>query len=42
MLNVLIGWSARNSFLVLRVTLFVTLAGIYAVQRPSIDALPNL
>ncbi|MDP1982693.1 MAG: efflux RND transporter permease subunit [Sulfuritalea sp.] len=42
MLNALIGWSARNSFLVLLATLFVTLAGIYAVLRTPIDALPDL
>ncbi|MCM2307180.1 MAG: CusA/CzcA family heavy metal efflux RND transporter [Sulfuritalea sp.] len=42
MLNALIGWSARNAFLVLLATLFVTLAGIYAVLRTPIDALPDL
>ncbi|MCM2287419.1 MAG: CusA/CzcA family heavy metal efflux RND transporter, partial [Sulfuritalea sp.] len=42
MLNKLIDWSARNTFLVLLVTLFVTLAGIYAVLRTPIDALPDL
>jgi Cu(I)/Ag(I) efflux system membrane protein CusA/SilA len=42
MLNALIGWSARNSFLVLLATLFVILAGIYAVLRTPIDALPDL
>ena len=42
MLNALIDWSARNKFLVLLATLFVTLAGIYAVLRTPIDALPDL
>ncbi len=42
MLNALIDWSARNRFLVLLSTLFVTLAGIYAVLRTPIDALPDL
>ncbi len=42
MLSKLIDWSARNTFLVLLVTLFVTLAGIYAVLRTPIDALPDL
>ena len=38
----LIEWSARNAFLVLLATLFVTLAGIYAVIRTPLDALPDL
>jgi Cu(I)/Ag(I) efflux system membrane protein CusA/SilA len=42
MLRALIDWSARNKFLVLLVTLFITLAGIYAVLRTPIDALPDL
>ncbi|MCX7148569.1 MAG: efflux RND transporter permease subunit [Rhodocyclales bacterium] len=42
MLSNVIDWSARNRFLVLLATLFVTLAGIYAVLRTPIDALPDL
>ncbi len=42
MLAHIIDGSARNRFLVLFVTLFVTLAGIYAVLRTPIDALPDL
>ena len=42
MLSALIDWSARNKFLVLLATLFVTLAGIHAVLRTPIDALPDL
>jgi Cu(I)/Ag(I) efflux system membrane protein CusA/SilA len=42
MLANIIEWSGRNRFLVLLATLFVTLAGIYAVLRTPIDALPDL
>jgi Cu(I)/Ag(I) efflux system membrane protein CusA/SilA len=42
MLNALIEWSARNKFLVVLATLFVTLAGIYAVVKTPLDALPDL
>ncbi|MDO8788444.1 MAG: efflux RND transporter permease subunit [Sulfuritalea sp.] len=42
MLSNVIDWSARNRFLVLLATLFVVLAGIYAVLRTPIDALPDL
>ena len=42
MLAKIIGWSARNIFLVLLATLFVTLAGIYAVFKTPLDALPDL
>ena len=42
MLAKIIDWSGRNRFLVLLATLFVTLAGIYAVLRTPIDALPDL
>ncbi|MDD5300322.1 MAG: CusA/CzcA family heavy metal efflux RND transporter [Gallionella sp.] len=42
MLNTIIGWSARNRFLVLLATLFITLAGIYAVVKTPLDALPDL
>ena len=42
MLANIIGWSGRNRFLVLFATLFITIAGIYAVLRTPIDALPNL
>jgi Cu(I)/Ag(I) efflux system membrane protein CusA/SilA len=42
MLNALIAWSARNKFLVVLATLFVTLAGIYAVVKTPLDALPDL
>jgi copper/silver efflux system protein len=38
----LIRWSARNVFLVGFATIFVTLAGIYAVSRVPLDAIPDL
>jgi Cu(I)/Ag(I) efflux system membrane protein CusA/SilA len=42
MLNNIIDWSARNRFLVILATLFITLAGIYAVIKTPLDALPDL
>ncbi|BBI99825.1 cation efflux system protein [Ferrigenium kumadai] len=42
MLSKLIEWSARNRFLVLLATLFITLAGIYALMKTPLDALPDL
>ncbi|MFZ2524835.1 MAG: efflux RND transporter permease subunit, partial [Candidatus Ferrigenium altingense] len=42
MLTAIIDWSARNRFLVILATLFVTLAGIYAVVKTPLDALPDL
>jgi len=42
MIAALIRWSARNIFLVGLATVFVTLAGIYAVSRVPLDAIPDL
>ena len=42
MIAALIRWSARNVFLVGLATVFVTLAGIYAVSRVPLDAIPDL
>jgi Cu(I)/Ag(I) efflux system membrane protein CusA/SilA len=42
MIAAVIRWSARNIFLVGFATLFVTLAGIYAVSRVPLDAIPDL
>ena len=42
MLNNIIDWSAHNRFLVILATLFITLAGIYAVVKTPLDALPDL
>ena len=38
----LIRWSARNPFLIGFAALFVTLAGLYAVARVPLDAIPDL
>jgi Cu(I)/Ag(I) efflux system membrane protein CusA/SilA len=42
MLAHIIDWSGRNRFLVLLATLFIVMAGIFAVLRTPIDALPDL
>jgi Cu(I)/Ag(I) efflux system membrane protein CusA/SilA len=42
MLNALIEWSARNRFLVILATVFVVIAGVYAVVKTPLDALPDL
>src|SRR5438067_4539921 len=42
MIAALIRWSARNVFLIGIATIFVTLAGIYAVSRVPLDAIPDL
>jgi Cu(I)/Ag(I) efflux system membrane protein CusA/SilA len=42
MLGRIIEWSARNLFLVILAAVFVTAAGIYAVVRTPLDALPDL
>ncbi|MFZ2853807.1 MAG: efflux RND transporter permease subunit [Rhodocyclaceae bacterium] len=42
MLANIIEWSGRNRFLVLLATLFITIAGVVAVLRTPIDALPDL
>ena len=42
MLARLIEWSVRNVFLVLVMTLAITAAGIFAVTRTPLDALPDL
>ncbi len=42
MLGRLIEWSANNRLLVLLATLFVVLAGVYAVAKTPLDALPDL
>ncbi len=41
-LGALIAWSAANRFLVLLASLAVTLAGVYAVVKTPLDALPDL
>ncbi|MDD5242048.1 MAG: efflux RND transporter permease subunit [Sulfuricella sp.] len=42
MLNRIIEWSARNVFLVLLATLLLIGAGIYAIVKTPLDALPDL
>ena len=42
MITTLIRWSARNAFLVGIATVFVIFAGIYAVSRVPLDAIPDL
>jgi len=42
MLAKIIDWSGRNRFLVLLATLFITLAGVYALLKTPLDALPDL
>ena len=42
MLGKVIEWSAKNRFLVILAALFVTLAGIHAVVRMPLYALPDL
>ncbi len=42
MLANLIDWSARNRFVVLLVTLMIVLAGLVAVWKTPLDALPDL
>ena len=41
-LGALIAWSAANRFLVLLASFAITLAGIYAVVKTPLDALPDL
>jgi Cu(I)/Ag(I) efflux system membrane protein CusA/SilA len=42
MLARIIEWSARHVFLVLLATAFVVAAGVYAVMRTPVDAIPDL
>jgi Cu(I)/Ag(I) efflux system membrane protein CusA/SilA len=42
LLNRLIDWSARNVFLVVLATLFTIGAGVWALSRTALDALPDL
>ncbi|MBF0124399.1 MAG: efflux RND transporter permease subunit [Magnetococcales bacterium] len=42
MLAATISWSSRNPFLILLLTLFIIIAGLYAVVRIPLDALPDL
>ena len=42
MIEKIIEYSIRNKFLVILMTLFIILAGIYAMARTPLDAIPDL
>ena len=42
MLATIIRWSSRNTMLIVMATTFVVAAGIYAVSRTPLDAIPDL
>src|SRR5437870_6813902 len=42
MLAAIIRWSSHNTLLILMATLFVAAAGVYAVVRTPLDAIPDL
>src|SRR5256885_11970778 len=42
MLAAITRWSSRNVLLVLMVTIFAVAAGVYAVSRTPLDAIPDL
>ena len=42
MLSNIIDWSGRNRFLVLLATVFIVIAGVVAVMKTPLDALPDL
>jgi len=42
MIERLIGWSARNKFLVIVFTLFGIAAGLYSLKQTPLDAIPDL
>src|SRR3989454_3320999 len=42
MINAIIGWSARNKFLVLLLTAMAVGGGIYAIRHVPVDAIPDL
>jgi Cu(I)/Ag(I) efflux system membrane protein CusA/SilA len=42
MLGRIIEWSARNVFVILLATVFLIIAGVYAVAKTPLDALPDL
>jgi Cu(I)/Ag(I) efflux system membrane protein CusA/SilA len=42
MVNAIIGWSARNKFLVLLLTGFAVAGGIYSIRHVPLDAIPDL
>ncbi len=42
MINAVIGWSARNLFLVAIAVVFVVIGGVYSLLRVPLDAIPDL
>ncbi|MFH0783578.1 MAG: CusA/CzcA family heavy metal efflux RND transporter [Pseudomonadota bacterium] len=42
MLEKIISWSIRNTFLVILMTLFLVGAGLYSLQNTPVDAIPDL
>lgn len=42
MLDAIIRWSIRNRFLVLVMTVFLTVAGLYTLKETPVDAIPDL
>jgi Cu(I)/Ag(I) efflux system membrane protein CusA/SilA len=42
MLEKIIGWSIRNTFLIILMTLFLVCSGLYSLQNTPVDAIPDL
>ena len=42
MLEKVINWSLQNTFMVVLLTLFVSIGGIYSLQNTPVDAIPDL
>ena len=42
MLEKIIDWSITNKFMVVMLTLFVTIGGLYALKQTPLDAIPDL
>ncbi len=42
MIDWVIKWSIKNRFLVLAISLFLIISGIYALKNISVDAIPDL
>ncbi len=42
MLEKIIAWSMRNTFMVILGTIFFIVAGVYSMSRTPVDAIPDL
>ncbi len=42
MLEKIIEWSIRNKFMVVLLTAFLLIGGLYALKNTSLDAIPDL